>query len=64
LLQFAGLCFTYCQEETYYYLDKKDKHVTAIEKDELSWTNLSDLKGWQNELAQYYKIKGGQQIYY
>jgi len=36
----------------------KDAWLKAIEKDELSWTNLTDLKGWQNDLAQHYKIKG------
>ncbi len=29
----------------------------AIEKDELNWINLSDFKGWENELALKYKIK-------
>ena len=36
----------------------KNAWLKAIKKDKLSWTNLSDLKGWQNKLAQHYKIKG------
>lgn len=30
----------------------------AIEKDKLSWVNLSDLKGWKTSLATHYKIRG------
>jgi len=37
---------------------KKDAWLSAIEKDNLSWTNLSDLKGWKSEPAQHYEIKG------
>ena len=36
----------------------KNAWLKAIEKDNLSWTNLSDLKGWKNSLAAHYKIKG------
>jgi peroxiredoxin len=36
----------------------KDSWLKAIEKDNLNWTNLSDLKGWENELVQHYKING------
>ena len=35
----------------------KEAWKRAIEKDELNWINLSDLKGWKNELALKYKIK-------
>jgi peroxiredoxin len=35
----------------------KQAWQNAIEKDGLNWTNLSDLKGWKNELVQKYKIK-------
>ncbi len=35
----------------------KEAWKRAIEKDELNWINLSDLKGWESELAQRYKIK-------
>jgi len=36
----------------------KDSWLKAIEKDNLNWTNLSDLKGWENRIIQHYKIKG------
>lgn len=36
----------------------KEAWLKAIKKDKLSWTNLSDLKGWKNSLATHYKIKG------
>lgn len=36
----------------------KDNWLKAIEKDNLSWVNLSDFKGWDNELVQHYKIRG------
>jgi peroxiredoxin len=38
--------------------DQKDKWVAAIRKDELRWTQVSDLKGWDNEVALQYGIKG------
>jgi peroxiredoxin len=34
----------------------KRKWIDAIEKDEMKWTNLSDLKGWQNGVAKQYYI--------
>jgi len=34
----------------------KDKWLQAIAKDNLTWTHVSDLKGWQNEAAQKYGI--------
>lgn len=40
-------------------LDKpgdKDKWITAIQKDKLTWTHLSDLKFWDNSVAKLYKI--------
>ena len=38
-------------------LDKtKDRWVQAIEKDQLTWNHVSDLKGWQNEVAQAYGV--------
>lgn len=40
-------------------LDKptdKDKWVVAIEKDGLSWTQVSDLKYWENEAAKLYDV--------
>lgn len=36
--------------------DKKDKWIAAIEKDNLTWPHVSDLKGWKNEAAQAYGI--------
>lgn len=36
--------------------DNKDKWVAAIEKDDLGWTQVSDLKGWGNEVGQLYGV--------
>lgn len=36
----------------------KDKWIQAIHADNLIWTHVSDLKYWQNEVAQLYKING------
>ncbi|MGV3630316.1 MAG: TlpA family protein disulfide reductase [Bacteroidota bacterium] len=39
--------------------NNKDKWLQAIEKDKLAWPNhVSDLKGWQNEVAKLYKVSG------
>jgi thiol-disulfide isomerase/thioredoxin len=38
--------------------DQKDKWVGAIKKDGLAWTQVSDLKGWDNQVASLYGIKG------
>jgi len=38
--------------------DKADKWKKAIRDDKMPWTQLSDLKGWKNELAEYYGIQG------
>jgi len=35
---------------------KKDPWLKAIEKDQLTWTHVSDLKYWQNEVAVMYGI--------
>jgi peroxiredoxin len=37
--------------------DKKNLWVKAIEKDGLSWTHVSDLKGWKNDVAVLYGVK-------
>ena len=37
--------------------DKKNLWEKAIEKDGLSWTHVSDLKGWKNEAAVLYGVK-------
>ncbi|AIZ65216.1 hypothetical protein PK28_12395 [Hymenobacter sp. DG25B] len=42
-------------------LDKdnaRDKWVKAIEEDHLTWTQVSDLLGWQNEAARLYQVQG------
>ncbi|WP_281234947.1 TlpA disulfide reductase family protein [Flavobacterium gelatinilyticum] len=36
---------------------KKEPWEKAIEKDGLTWTHVSDLKGWQNEAAVLYGVK-------
>jgi peroxiredoxin len=38
--------------------DQKDKWLAAIKKDGLDWTQVSDLKGWDNQIAAQYGIKG------
>lgn len=37
---------------------KKDAWLGAIEKDGLTWTHVSDLKGWSNAVAVQYGIRG------
>jgi len=37
---------------------QKGSWLKAIEQDKLTWTNVSDLKFWQNEAAQLYKVTG------
>jgi peroxiredoxin len=37
--------------------DKKDAWVDAIAKDKLTWTQVSDLKGWSNVAADMYGIQ-------
>jgi thioredoxin-related protein len=38
-------------------LDKDQKRwVDAIAKDQLTWPQVSDLKGWQNEVGQMYGV--------
>jgi len=38
--------------------DQKERWVAAIKKDGLAWTQVSDLKGWDNQVATLYGIKG------
>ncbi len=40
------------------YDQDKNKWLAAIEKDKLTWTNVSDLKGWGNETARLFNISG------
>lgn len=35
----------------------KDKWLKAIKKDGLTWSHVSDLRGWQNEAAQTYGVR-------
>ncbi len=37
--------------------NKKEAWLKAITKDKLEWTHVSDLKGWNNEVAELYGIK-------
>lgn len=37
--------------------EDKEDWLKAIAKDKLLWTQVSDLKGWNNEVAQKYKVK-------
>jgi thiol-disulfide isomerase/thioredoxin len=37
--------------------DDKDKWVSAIEKDGLAWTHISDLKGWESIAARNYMVE-------
>jgi peroxiredoxin len=37
---------------------EKEAWIKAIEKDKLTWTQLSDLKFWGNEVAQLYRVQG------
>lgn len=36
--------------------DDKDAWLNAIAKDNLTWTHLSDLKGWESQAAQLFHI--------
>jgi peroxiredoxin len=35
----------------------KNRWITAIEQDSITWTNVSDLKGWKNEAFLVYDVK-------
>lgn len=37
--------------------DEKKTWLKAIQKDRMAWINVSDLKGWQNQLAESYYVK-------
>lgn len=37
--------------------DNEGNWIKAIEKDGLTWTQVSDLKGWSNEVGQLYGVK-------
>ncbi len=36
--------------------NNKQRWLNAIEKDQLTWPQVSDLKGWSNEVAQQYQV--------
>lgn len=38
--------------------DKGENWKKAIKDDNMPWTQLSDLKGWENEVSTYYGIRG------
>lgn len=38
--------------------DSADKWKKAVEEDKMPWTQVSDLKGWKNDLSTYYGIQG------
>jgi peroxiredoxin len=38
--------------------EKKDSWLAAIRQDDLPWTQVSDLKGWKNEVAVQYGVEG------
>ncbi|MCB0408949.1 MAG: AhpC/TSA family protein [Flavobacteriales bacterium] len=38
--------------------ESKDKWIEAIGKDGLTWSHVSDLKGWENEAAKLYGVQG------
>jgi peroxiredoxin len=38
--------------------DNGDRWKKAVKDDNMPWTQLSDLKGWENEVSTYYGIRG------
>jgi len=38
--------------------NNKENWLKAIQDDQLPWVNLSDLKGWRNEVSSLYGVKG------
>lgn len=38
--------------------EKKDKWLNAVESDHLTWSHVSDLKGWGNAAGQLYGVRG------
>lgn len=38
-------------------VNQKDRWIKAIKDDQLEWTQVSDLKGWENEVARLYGIQ-------
>lgn len=43
--------------------DGKEAWIKAIEKDGLTWTQVSDLKSWNNEVARFYGVRAVPQSY-
>ncbi|UPL48540.1 TlpA disulfide reductase family protein [Hymenobacter sublimis] len=42
---------------------QRDKWVQAIQDDKLTWTQVSDLRGWENAAARSYQVRGIPQNY-
>ncbi|WP_018342080.1 TlpA disulfide reductase family protein [Cytophaga aurantiaca] len=38
--------------------DNKEKWFSAIEKDKLTWTHVSDLKAWESSVVRLYQVEG------
>lgn len=38
--------------------DSKDKWIAAIEKDQLTWTHVSELKAWESSVVRLYQVEG------
>jgi thiol-disulfide isomerase/thioredoxin len=38
--------------------NSRERWLQAIEQDKLSWKHVSDLKGWENTVAQMYEVQG------
>ena len=36
--------------------EKRDRWLAAVEKDGLTWTQVSSLKGWKDEVARLYSV--------
>jgi peroxiredoxin len=38
--------------------EEKDKWIAAVKKDNLDWSQVSDLQGWKNNVAMLYGVQG------
>jgi peroxiredoxin len=36
--------------------NNRDRWINAVKQDDLAWTQVSDLKGWSNQVAQLYQV--------
>ena len=39
-------------------LNPKKNWIDGITEDNITWTNVSDLKGWDSEIAKLYNVNG------